>query len=117
MKNILCIVSLFIFLGFTQFTIAQVNIKVSVKSISVSSNLDCGAGGADNSDFVFEFKALDNSPALNGNSNPVMGSIGACNYAIVNEQNGAYTLTPIAPGTALFSPSTGLFFDRICNLR
>jgi hypothetical protein len=117
MNFILRLVSFAIFFGLAQFSFAQINIKVSVKSISVSSNLNCDVGLGNNSDFVFEYKALDNSPLLNGNNNPVSGSIGACNYAVVSEQNGSYTLTPLSPGSAVFSPTTGLFFDRTYNCK
>jgi hypothetical protein len=117
MNKNLRLLSLLFLVSLSQFITSQINIKVSVKSISVSSNLDCDAGAADNSDFVFEYKVHDNSPALNGNNNPVMGSIGACNYAVVNEQNGSYTLTPATPGAAVFSPTTGLFFDRAYNCK
>lgn len=112
MNKNLRLVSLLFFVSMSQFIIAQVNIRVSVKSIAVSSAIDCDAGGVDNSDFVFEYKAQDNSPFVFTNNTPVAGSIGMCNYAVVNEQNGPYVLTPSAPGAAVFSPTTGLFFDR-----
>lgn len=110
-KQLIFIYTLF-FIGVCQFTNAQINIKVKVNSVSVSTALDCDAGAADNSDFVFEYKAQDNSPAAFSNNAPVAGSIGMCNYVLVNEQNGPYTLTPTTPGTAIFTPTNGLFFDR-----
>ena len=115
-KN-LRLVSLLFFVSMSHFIIAQVNISVSVKSIAVLSALDCDAGGTDNSDFVFEYKVLDNSPSAFTNNAPVAGSIGMCNYALVDEQNGPYALTPSAPGAAVFSPTTGLFFDRSYNCK
>ena len=117
MKNFLRFASLCFFVSLSQFTNAQINIKVSVKSIAVTSSQDCDAGGADNSDFVFEYKAQDNSPSAFSNNAPVTGSIGMCNYAVVNEQNGPYLFTPSAPGAAVFSPTTGLFFDRTYNCK
>ncbi len=103
-------------LGFCFYTKAQVNIKVKINSVSVASALNCD-GGFDNSDFVFEYKVQDNSPALNGNNNPVAGSIGMCNYVEVSDQDGPYALTPSAPGTAVFSPANGVFFDRNYNCK
>lgn len=112
MKKHLIFIYTLIFIGFCQFTNAQINIKVKVNSVSVSTALDCDAGAVDNSDFVFEYKAQDNSPAAFSNNTPVAGSIGMCNYVVVNEQNGPYNLTPTTPGTAIFTPTNGLFFDR-----
>lgn len=117
MKKHLFFIYALIFLGVCQLSIAQINIKVKVNRVSVLSNLDCDAGGADNSDFVFEFKVQDNSPLTFSNNTPVVGSIGACNYAVVNEQNGPYALTPSSPGAAIFSPSSGIFFDRNYNCK
>ncbi len=117
MKNFLRLMGLCFLICLTQFANAQINIKVTVKSVAVSSALDCDAGAADNSDFVFEYKAQDNSPAANTNNFPVAGSIGMCNYAVINEQNGTYAFTPSAPGAAVFSPTTGLFFDRTYNCK
>ncbi len=117
MNRNLRLVSLLFFLSICQFIIAQVNIRVLVKSIAVSSALDCDAGGSDNSDFVFEYKAQDNSPLAFTNNSPVAGSIGMCNYAVVNEQDGPYAFTPSVPGVAVFSPTTGLFFDRSYNCK
>ena len=66
-------------------TFGQLNLKVQVESIQVLNLIDCDAGALDNSDFVFEFNATDNTPFLNSNNSPVMGSIGQCNFAVVNE--------------------------------
>jgi hypothetical protein len=117
MKKILSIISSLFFLGICQVTHAQINIKVNVKSVAVSTAADCDAGGSDNSDFVFEYKAQDNSPSAFSNNTPVAGSIGMCNYAVINEQNGPYAFTPSVPGSAVFSPTTGLFFDRSYNCK
>ena len=117
MKNFLLLVCLSFFSIVHYSAFAQINIKVTVKSIAVSTSLDCDAGGADNSDFVFEYKAQDNSPAANINNLPVAGSIGMCNYAVVSDQNGPYSLSPAAPGVAIFSPSNGVFFDRSYNCK
>jgi hypothetical protein len=105
------------FLCTSLYTTAQINIQVKVKSISVSTVQDCDAGGADNSDFVFEFKAEDNSPSAFTNNTPVAGSIGMCNYAYVNEHNGPFNFPVSSPGAAVFSPTTGLFFDRSYNCK
>lgn len=115
-KHLFFIYTLF-FIGVCQFTFAQINIKVKVNSVSVSTVLDCDAGAADNSDFVFEYKAQDNSPSAFSNNTPVAGSIGMCNYVVIDEQNGAYTLSPSAPGTAIFTPTNGVFFDRSYNCK
>lgn len=117
MKQFLFFACILFFFGKYQSSFAQATIRVAVKSIAVSSSLDCDAGGADNSDFVFEYKVQDNSPLAFSNNAPVVGSIGMCNYAEVNEQDGPYVFTPSAPGTAVFSPTTGLFFDRTYNCK
>jgi hypothetical protein len=112
------IFSIILFLvGFNQISFAQINIKVKVKSVSVSSSFDCDAGGSDNSDYVFEYKVQDNSPSTFSNNSPVAGSIGMCNYVILNENNGPFTLSPSSPGLAIFSPSNGVFFDRSYNCK
>jgi len=113
-KHLFFIYTLF-FVSIYQLSVAQLNIKVKVNSVSVLSALDCDAGGADNSDFVFEYKVKDNSPFSYTNNAPVAGSIGMCNYVVINEQNGPYTLTPSSPGVAVFSPTSGVFFDRNYN--
>ena len=46
---------------------SQLTLKVQVESIQVLGNVDCDAGLSDNSDFVFEFKATDNTPFANTN--------------------------------------------------
>ncbi len=94
---------------------SQLNIKVKVESISVMSTFDCDAGASDNSDFLFEFKATDNSAASLTNNVPVAGSIGMCNMAYVNENNGPYTVFTNTPGLAVFSPTSGVFFDHSYN--
>ena len=94
---------------------SQLNIKVKVESISVLSTVDCDPGINDNSDFLFEFKAIDNSIAAFANNAPVAGSIGMCNMAYVNENNGPYTIFTNTPGLAVFSPTTGVFFDHSYN--
>ncbi|MBI3521194.1 MAG: T9SS type A sorting domain-containing protein [Bacteroidetes bacterium] len=111
------LIVLMVCMGICLYTKAQVNIQVKVNSIAVLNNQDCDAGGADNSDFVFEFKAQDNSPSAFSNNTPVAGSIGMCNYAVVNEQNGPYSFSPSSPGSAVFFPSNGLFFDRSYNCK
>jgi hypothetical protein len=102
---------------FTTTLFGQVTIKVSVKTIEVTNTQDCDAGVSDDSDYLFEFKADDNSPASNSNNNPIAGSIGLCNYALVNNNNGPFTLSPSAPGTATFFPSNGLFFNYNYNCK
>lgn len=94
---------------------SQLNIKVKVESISVLNTVDCDPGVNDNSDFLFEFKATDNSTAAFTNNAPVAGSIGMCNMAYVNENNGPYTIFTSTPGLAVFSPTTGVFFDHSYN--
>jgi hypothetical protein len=94
---------------------SQLNIKVKVESISVINTVECDAGASDNSDFLFEFNATDNSAALLTNNAPVAGSIGMCNMAYVNENNGPYTVFTNTPGLAVFSPTSGVFFDHSYN--
>lgn len=105
--------STLIALLFTLFScglFAQLNIKVQIEKIRVLNNVNCDATGA--SDFLFEYKATDNSSFAYSNNAPVAGSIGQCNYAVVNENNGPFTIIPSAPGTASFSPTNGVFFNR-----
>lgn len=108
---------LFTLVFFTTTFFGQVAIKVSVKTIEVTNTQDCDAGASDDSDYLFEFKANDNSPASNSNNNPTAGSIGLCNYALVNNNNGPFSLSPSAPGTATFFPSNGLFFNYNYNCK
>ena len=114
MKKTIRITGLLVLI-FTGSLFSQVTVKVSVEKISVLSNADCDAGASDNSDFLFEFKATDNSSAANSNNSPVAGSIGMCNYAVVNENNGPFAIFTATPGLAVFSPSTGVFFNRSYN--
>jgi hypothetical protein len=117
MKRNLFFISTLFFITLFQWVNAQVNIKVKVNSISVATALDCDAGGTDNSDFVFEYKIQDNSPSAFSNNSPVAGSIGMCNYVVVNEHNGPFALSPSSPGLAVFSPTSGVFFDRSYNCK
>jgi hypothetical protein len=94
---------------------AQLNVKVQVEKIAVLNTADCDAAGADNSDFLFEYKATDNSPSTFSNNAPVAGSIGMCNYAYVNENNGPFAIFTATPGLAVFSPTNGVFFNRNYN--
>lgn len=94
---------------------AQLNIQVRVEKIAVLNTVDCDAGASDNSDFLFEYKATDNSPSSFSNNAPVAGSIGMCNYAYVNENNGPYAIFTSTPGLAVFSPTNGVFFNRSYN--
>lgn len=94
---------------FTVKSFSQLNIKVKVETIAVQNPLDCDGFSLGDSDFLFEYKATDNSPSVFGNNNPTAGSIGNCNYALVDGNNGSYSLSPSAPGTAIFSPLDGIF--------
>jgi hypothetical protein len=94
---------------------SQLNIKVKIENISVMNTVDCDAGASDNSDFLFEFNATDNSVASLTNNAPVAGSIGMCNMAYVNENNGPYSIVTNTPGLAVFSPTSGVFFDHSYN--
>ncbi len=117
MKNNLRFIYFFSFITLTCILNAQIQLKVKVNSISVATSLDCDAGAVDNSDFLFEFKAQDNSPFAYSNNTPVSGSIGFCNYVTINEQNGPFTIIPSSPGLAVFSPTSGVFFDRSYNCK
>ncbi len=114
MKKTILITGLLV-LFFTVSLFSQVTVKVLVEKITVLNNADCDAGASDNSDFLFEFKATDNSPAANSNNAPVAGSIGMCNYAAVNENNGPFAIYTATPGLAVFSPTNGVFFNRSYN--
>lgn len=102
--------SLFAVIFISMLSKAQVNIKVVAYQVSVVSSLNCD-GGADNSDFLFEFKATDNSHFSYSNNTPVPGSIGNCNYIYIPEDNGPYTVNTTTPGGATFNPSDGVFFN------
>lgn len=93
---------------------SQLNVKVQVEKIAVLTNADCD-GTSDDSDFLFEYKATDNSPSNFSNNAPVAGSIGMCNYAYVNENNGPFAIYTATPGLAVFSPTNGVFFNRNYN--
>jgi len=93
---------------------SQLNVKVQVEKIAVLSNVDCD-GTSDDSDFLFEYKATDNSPSSFSNNAPVAGSIGMCNFAYVNENNGPFAIYTATPGLAVFSPTNGVFFNRNYN--
>jgi len=93
---------------------SQLNVKVQVEKIAVLNNVDCD-GTSDDSDFLFEYKATDNSPSNFSNNAPVPGSIGMCNYAYVNENNGPFAIYTATPGLAVFSPTNGVFFNRNYN--
>lgn len=93
---------------------SQLNVKVQVEKIAVLSNVDCD-GTSDDSDFLFEYKATDNSPSNFSNNAPVAGSIGMCNYAYVTENNGPFAIYTATPGLAVFSPTNGVFFNRSYN--
>lgn len=118
MKNFSLLSALCFFISISQHANAQINIKVKVSFIKVLSSVDCDGFLDGDSDFLFEYKAQDNSPLLNSNNSPVAGSIGACNYAVVNGNNGPYTSSPSAPiSGSVFSPTNGIFFDRIYNCK
>ena len=110
MKQITFLITVFLFLQNTLFS--QLNVKVKVESISVQNSLNCDGGSGNNSDFLVEYKATDNSIAQLTNNTPVAGSIGNCNFAYLNESNGPYTVNTNTPGLAVFSPTTGVFFDH-----
>lgn len=91
---------------------AQLNIKVTAKTIAVLNNVDCDGFGAGNSDFLFEFNATDNSTFNYGNSNPVTGILGQSNFAFVPENNGPFS---ISSPNVVFTPTNAVFFDRSYN--
>jgi hypothetical protein len=100
-------ITLLLFFAATLTVSSQVTIQVKLKSISTSSVLLCD--GISDSDFSFEYRATDNSTAAKTNNNPVNGLIGACNYAVVNENNGPFYFS--SPD-AIFIPTTGIFFNH-----
>lgn len=115
MKNFFKILALiFIICNYKAFS--QANIKVTVLGVSAANTFNCD-GGADNSDFVFEYTASDNSPFSYSNNSPVPGSIGMCNYVEINEDNGPYISSPTSPGNAVFVPANGVFFDHTYNCK
>lgn len=113
MKKGLLIGSMLMCLCFTDL-FSQLNVRVQVEKIAVLNNADCD-GTSDDSDFLFEYKATDNSPANFSNNAPVAGSIGMCNYAYANENNGPFAIFTATPGLAVFSPTNGVFFNRNYN--
>lgn len=114
-KSIILFFTFFTFLFIQSYS--QLNIKVRVASVSVLSTVDCDGFLDGDSDFLFEFKAVDNSPLTLSNNTPVTGNIGNCNFVSIPSNNGPYTLTPIAPAGAVFSPTNGVFFDRSYNCK
>lgn len=114
MKKGLLIAGLFMGLFGGQL-FSQLNVQVKVEKIAVLNTVDCDPAAGDDSDFLFEFKATDNSPSSFSNNTPVAGSIGMCNYAYVNENNGPFAIFTSTPGLAVFSPTNGVFFNRNYN--
>lgn len=114
MKKGLLIAGLFMGLFGGQL-FSQLNVQVKVEKIAVLNMVDCDPASGDDSDFLFEFKATDNSPSSFSNNTPVAGSIGMCNYAYVNENNGPFAIFTATPGLAVFSPTNGVFFNRNYN--
>lgn len=91
---------------------AQLNVKVTAKTIAVLNNVDCDGFGLGDSDFLFEFNATDNSTFNYGNNNPVAGILGQSNFAFVPENNGPFSFS--SPN-AVFTPTNGVFFNRSYN--
>ncbi len=116
MKKKLTLLSV-LFLSFYSSLFAQLNLKVQLEKIRVLSTVDCDPGAGDDSDFLFEFKATDNSSFAYTNNAPVPGSIGQCNFAVVNGNNGPFNIIPSSPGTAVFTPTNGVFFNHNYNCK
>ncbi|MFN3916132.1 MAG: T9SS type A sorting domain-containing protein [Flavobacteriales bacterium] len=91
------------------FAQAQYSVQVKVVSVETLNNVDCDGWPLGDSDFVFEFLALDNTVGNTNNNPSFSGIMGACNYAYKNEDNGPYTLS--TPSGA-FDPNDGLFFNH-----
>lgn len=77
----------------TQSVFSQANIKVKVLSVSVGNNVDCDGFLSGNSDFAFEYGALDNTLGLGNNSPAAFGLTGDFNFSNKNNDNGPWSLT------------------------
>lgn len=91
---------------------AQLNVKVTAKTIAVLNNVDCDGMMSGDSDFLFEFNATDNSTFNYGNNNPITGILGQSNFAFVPENNGPFS---ISSPNVVFTPTNAVFFDRSYN--
>lgn len=96
---------------------AQARIQVRVVSVEAVNNEDCDGFPFGSSDFMWEYRATDNTIGLtNNNANLITGGeissafAANANYALVAGNNGPYTRT--TPNNSVFNPASGLFFDR-----
>ena len=107
--RMLCFVALLFSVENAVFS--QSIVRVKVVSVQTLNNADCDADIlfiTNNSDFVWEFTATDNTLGYT-NNNPALFGVFDFNYANFNGNNGPYT---IATPNGGFSPSNGLFFDH-----
>ena len=99
--NVSCLLSAVLFVNF--LTYAQSIIRVTVTSVQTLNNTDCDGDiwpFTNNSDFVWEYTATDNTLGYSNNS-PALFGVYDFNYVNINGDNGPYTSTV-----------NNLFFDR-----
>jgi len=79
---------------FTTFLKAnsQANIKVKVLSVSVLNTVDCDGFLTGDSDFAFEYSAIDNTLLLGNNNPAALGLTGDFNFSFKNNDNGPWSL-------------------------
>ncbi len=82
--------SLLFFIPLSLFS--QANIKVQVISVSVGNTLDSDGFLSGNSDFAFEYGALDNTLLLGNNNPAAFGLTGDFNFSYKNDDNGPWNL-------------------------
>ena len=95
---------------------AQATIRVRVVQARVLNNLDCD-GFLNDSDFVWEFIATDNTIGRSNNSPSALGGLlGDFNHCNFNGENGPYTISPSTQGN--FNPNDGIYFQHnyVCPL-
>lgn len=83
------------FLVFSLFCLnvfSQANIKVKVLSVAVTGTVDCDGFFGGNSDFVFEYSAIDNTLELVNNNPAAFGLTGDFNFSYKNDDNGPWSL-------------------------
>ena len=73
-------------------TTSQINIKVKVLSVSVANTVDSDGFLSGNSDFAFEYSAIDNTLGLLNNSPAAFGLTGDFNFSYQNGNNGPWSL-------------------------
>ena len=71
---------------------SQANIKVKVLSVATTGSVDCDGFLSGNSDYAFEYSAIDNTLELGNNNPAAFGLTGDFNFSYQNDDNGPWSL-------------------------